>query len=247
MDKVQAKATIVRLRPTDWTPIGLALRAAGPATSAPGDDTPDRPRPRQRGTRPPPDPCEVARNLAVLGTHLVVDTRGITLDEKVRRRLTCIADATCGTYTAVQHGRSRRTVAHVRRRVRQFVRAAAGLPGRQFLLLPAYVRRALGMPLELTVDLVPSSDAPGGPDLAAAGCCCWCSPGPAWSAASSWDGSPAGGSPSGKRTDRAHRPLLVLSAAVLVTAVLSLSAGRAAVDEPSRRRRSAPPEEVLTR
>ena len=30
---------------------------------------------------------------------------------------------------------------------------------------PAYVRTAPGMPLELTVDLVPSSDAPTGPDL----------------------------------------------------------------------------------
>lgn len=103
VDKAQAKAAIATMRPTGWTPIGLALRAAskdlgtGETTRrivliTDGEDTCGA-----------PDPCDVARELAAQGTHLVVDTLGLTLDDKVRRQLTCIADATGGTYTAVQH------------------------------------------------------------------------------------------------------------------------------------------------
>lgn len=44
----------------------------------------------------------VARELAAKGTHLVVDTLGLTLDDAVRQQLSCIAEATGGTYTAVQ-------------------------------------------------------------------------------------------------------------------------------------------------
>jgi Ca-activated chloride channel homolog len=103
VNKPQAKAAIATLRPTGWTPIGLALRAAshdlgtGETTRrivliTDGEDTCGA-----------PDPCDVARQLAAAGTHLVIDTLGLTLDAKVRRQLTCIADATGGTYTAVQH------------------------------------------------------------------------------------------------------------------------------------------------
>jgi Ca-activated chloride channel family protein len=103
VDKVKAKAAIATLRPTGWTPIGLALRGAsrdlgtGETTRrivliTDGEDTCGA-----------PDPCDVARQLAAQGTHLVVDTLGLTLNAKVRRQLTCIADATGGTYTAVQH------------------------------------------------------------------------------------------------------------------------------------------------
>lgn len=103
VNKVEAKAAIATLRPTGWTPIGLALRGAardlgtGETTRrivliTDGEDTCGA-----------PGPCDVARQLAAQGTHLVVDTLGLTLDDKVRRQLTCIADATGGTYTAVQH------------------------------------------------------------------------------------------------------------------------------------------------
>jgi Ca-activated chloride channel homolog len=103
VDKVAAKAAIATLRPTGWTPIGLALRAAardlgtGETTRrivliTDGEDSCGA-----------PDPCDVARQLAAQGTHLVVDTLGLTLDAKVRRQLTCIAEATGGTYTAVRH------------------------------------------------------------------------------------------------------------------------------------------------
>jgi len=103
VDKTQAKAAIATMRPTGWTPIGLALRGAardlgtGETTRrivliTDGEDTCGA-----------PGPCDVARELAAQGTHLVVDTLGLTLDDKVRRQLTCIAAATGGTYTAVQH------------------------------------------------------------------------------------------------------------------------------------------------
>ncbi|MCO5969025.1 VWA domain-containing protein [Actinoallomurus soli] len=103
VNKVEAKAAIATLRPTGWTPIGLALRAAAKDLGT-GETT------RRivlitdgEDTCAPPDPCDVARELAAQGTHLVIDTLGLTLDDKVRRQLTCIADATGGTYTAVQH------------------------------------------------------------------------------------------------------------------------------------------------
>ncbi|MEV4757272.1 VWA domain-containing protein [Micromonospora sp. NPDC049559] len=102
VDKQQAKGAIATLRPTGFTPIGLALRGAaqdlgtGETTRrivliSDGEDT-----------CAPPDPCEVARELAAQGTHLVVDTLGLAPDEKVRRQLLCIAGATGGTYTSAQ-------------------------------------------------------------------------------------------------------------------------------------------------
>ncbi|TDB69921.1 VWA domain-containing protein [Micromonospora sp. KC721] len=102
VDRVQAKAAVATLRPTGFTPVGLALREAakdlGTGSTArrivlitDGEDT-----------CAPPDPCEVARELAAQGTKLVVDTLGLAPDEKVRRQLLCIAAATGGTYTAAQ-------------------------------------------------------------------------------------------------------------------------------------------------
>lgn len=102
VDRVQAKAAVATLRPTGYTPVGLALRLAaedlGTGSTArrivlitDGEDT-----------CAPPDPCEVARELAAQGTKLVVDTLGLAPDEKVRQQLLCIAAATGGTYTAAQ-------------------------------------------------------------------------------------------------------------------------------------------------
>ncbi|WP_129839121.1 VWA domain-containing protein [Streptomyces sp. RFCAC02] len=102
VDRTEAKTAVATLRPTGWTPIGLALRGAV-------EDLGDG-----EGTRRivlitdgedscgDPDPCDVARELAADGTHLVIDTLGLTLDDAVREQLSCIAEATGGTYTAVQ-------------------------------------------------------------------------------------------------------------------------------------------------
>ncbi|MGK5738234.1 VWA domain-containing protein [Micromonospora sp. URMC 103] len=102
VDRAQAKGAVATLRPTGFTPVGLALRKAaedlgtGATTRrivliTDGEDT-----------CAPPDPCQVARELAAQGTRLVVDTLGLAPDEKVRRQLLCIAGATGGTYTAAQ-------------------------------------------------------------------------------------------------------------------------------------------------
>lgn len=102
VDRVQAKDAIATLRPTGFTPVGLALRGAAKDLGS-GETT------RRivlitdgEDTCAPPDPCEVARELAAQGTHLVVDTLGLAPDEKVRKQLLCIATATGGTYTAAQ-------------------------------------------------------------------------------------------------------------------------------------------------
>ncbi|MEU1419495.1 MULTISPECIES: VWA domain-containing protein [unclassified Kitasatospora] len=101
-NKVEAKTAVATLRPTGWTPIGLALRGAaqdlgkGETTRrvvliTDGEDS-----------CAPPDPCDVARELAAQGIHLVIDTLGLAHDDKTRQQLLCIANATGGTYTDVR-------------------------------------------------------------------------------------------------------------------------------------------------
>lgn len=101
-DKTKAKEAIATLRPTGYTPIGLALKGAA-ADLGTGETT------RRivlisdgEDTCAPPDPCEVARGLAAQGVHLVVDTLGLIPDEKVRQQLVCIASATGGSYFAAE-------------------------------------------------------------------------------------------------------------------------------------------------
>ncbi|MEU3751657.1 VWA domain-containing protein [Streptomyces olivoreticuli] len=103
VDRTEAKAAVATLRPTGWTPIGYALRGA------------DQDLGTDKGTRRivlitdgedscgQPDPCDVARELAAKGTHLTIDTLGLAHDDKTREQLTCIAEATGGTFTSVQH------------------------------------------------------------------------------------------------------------------------------------------------
>ncbi|MFF4340490.1 VWA domain-containing protein [Kitasatospora sp. NPDC001540] len=117
-NKVQAKTAVATVRPTGWTPIGIALRAAaqdlgtGPTTRrivliTDGEDT-----------CAPPDPCDVARELASQGIHLVVDTLGLAHDDKTRQQLICIANATGGTFTDV------RSQDQLTKRVKQLVERA---------------------------------------------------------------------------------------------------------------------------
>jgi len=114
-NKVEAKTAVATLRPTGWTPIGLALRGAaqdlgtGPTTRrivliTDGEDS-----------CAPPDPCDVARELAAQGIHLVVDTLGLAHDDKTRQQLLCIANATGGTFTDV------RTQEQLTQKVKQLV------------------------------------------------------------------------------------------------------------------------------
>ncbi|GLY05554.1 MULTISPECIES: VWA domain-containing protein [Actinoplanes] len=102
VNRVAAKNAIASLKPTGFTPIGLALREAAKDLGDTGSvrrivlitDGED--------TCTPPDPCTVARELAAQGAGLVVDTLGLTPDEKTRKQLVCISTATGGTYASAK-------------------------------------------------------------------------------------------------------------------------------------------------
>ncbi|AJF63538.1 VWA domain-containing protein [Streptomyces vietnamensis] len=102
LDRTEAKTAVATLAPTGWTPIGPALLGAADdlgkdgATKrivliTDGEDT--------CGV----DPCQIARQIAAEGIHLVIDTLGLVPDAKTRQQLACIAEATGGTYTSVHH------------------------------------------------------------------------------------------------------------------------------------------------
>ncbi|MET7858104.1 VWA domain-containing protein [Streptomyces sp. NPDC005318] len=103
LDRTEAKTAVATLAPTGWTPIGPAL--LGAADDLEGGDSTRRIVLISDGedTCGPLDPCEVARDIAARGIHLVIDTLGLVPNAKIREQLTCIAEATGGTYTAVQH------------------------------------------------------------------------------------------------------------------------------------------------
>jgi Ca-activated chloride channel family protein len=103
LDRTEAKTAVATLAPTGWTPIGPAL--LGAAEDLEGGDATRRIVLITDGedTCAPLDPCEVAREIAAKGIHLVIDTLGLVPDAKTRAQLSCIAEATGGTYTSVQH------------------------------------------------------------------------------------------------------------------------------------------------
>ncbi|MFG2139909.1 VWA domain-containing protein [Streptomyces sp. NPDC048650] len=119
LDRTDAKTAVATLAPTGWTPIGPAL--LGAADDLKGGDAARRIVLITDGedTCAPLDPCEVARDIAAQGIHLTVDTLGLLPDAKTRRQLSCIAEATGGTYTSVQH------TGELRDRVHQLVDRAA--------------------------------------------------------------------------------------------------------------------------
>lgn len=102
LDRTEAK-TAVATTPTGWTPIGPALlKAAGDLDGGEGSkrivlisDGED--------TCAPLDPCEVAREIAAKGIGLTIDTLGLVPNTKMRQQLSCIAEATGGTFTSVEH------------------------------------------------------------------------------------------------------------------------------------------------
>lgn len=103
LDRTEAKAAVATLSPTGWTPIGPSLLKAaddldgGEGTKrivliSDGEDT-----------CAPLDPCEVAREIAAKGIGLTIDTLGLVPNAKLSKQLSCIAEATGGTYTSVEH------------------------------------------------------------------------------------------------------------------------------------------------
>ena len=90
------KSAIERVQARGWTPVGSSLRAAEQDLPASGERTvvlvSDG-----IDSCAPPDPCDVARELARRGTHLTVHTIGFQIDGQARAQLQCIAEATGGT------------------------------------------------------------------------------------------------------------------------------------------------------
>ncbi|MFE2229155.1 VWA domain-containing protein [Streptomyces kronopolitis] len=119
LDRTEAKTAVATLTPTGWTPIGPAL--LGAADDLKGGDASRRIVLITDGedTCAPLDPCQVARDIAAKGIHLTVDTLGLLPDAKTRNQLSCIAEATGGTYTSVEHTKQ------LRDRVHQLVDRAA--------------------------------------------------------------------------------------------------------------------------
>ncbi|MEU1597872.1 VWA domain-containing protein [Streptomyces sp. NPDC005708] len=103
LNRTEAKTAVATLQPTGWTPIGPALlKAADDLNGGNGSrrivlisDGED--------TCAPLDPCEVAREIAAKGIGLTIDTLGLVPNAKLSKQLSCIAEATGGTYTSVQH------------------------------------------------------------------------------------------------------------------------------------------------
>ncbi|GAA2222607.1 MULTISPECIES: VWA domain-containing protein [Streptomyces] len=103
LDRTEAKTAVATLTPTGWTPIGPALLKA--ADDLEGGDGSKRIVLISDGedTCAPLDPCEVAREIAAKGIGLTIDTLGLVPTAKLSRQLSCIAEATGGTYTSVEH------------------------------------------------------------------------------------------------------------------------------------------------
>lgn len=97
VDKATLKADVDALEAKGYTPIGNALRKAAEELGPEG----------QRSivlvsdgidTCAPPDPCEVAKELAGDGIGLAVHVVGFKVDEAARAQLECIAEETGGEY-----------------------------------------------------------------------------------------------------------------------------------------------------
>ncbi|MCL8013208.1 VWA domain-containing protein [Streptomyces sp. AS02] len=103
LDRTEAKAAVATLAPTGWTPIGPALLKA--ADDLDGGEGSKRIVLISDGedTCAPLDPCEVAREIAAKGIGLTIDTLGLVPNTKLRQQLSCIAEATGGTFTSVEH------------------------------------------------------------------------------------------------------------------------------------------------
>ncbi len=103
LDRTEAKTAVATLSPTGWTPIGPALLKA--ADDLDGGNGSKRIVLISDGedTCAPLDPCEVAREIAAKGIGITIDTLGLVPNTKLRQQLSCIAEATGGTYTSVAH------------------------------------------------------------------------------------------------------------------------------------------------
>jgi Ca-activated chloride channel family protein len=100
LDRTGLITAVEAAQPRGYTPIGNALRTAADALPKEG--------PRSivlvsdgEDTCAPPEPCQVARDLAKEGVDLRIHAVGYQVDGKAKNQLTCIAQASGGTYTNV--------------------------------------------------------------------------------------------------------------------------------------------------
>jgi Ca-activated chloride channel family protein len=98
IDKAALGTAVDGLTPRGFTPIGRSLQVAaeslpqeGPRSIVLVSDGED--------TCAPPEPCDVVRTLAGHGVDLVVHTVGFGVDDVARAQLSCVAQATGGTYS----------------------------------------------------------------------------------------------------------------------------------------------------
>jgi Ca-activated chloride channel homolog len=103
LDRSALASTVDGVQPRGYTPIGQSLRVAaaelpssGPRSIVLVSDGVD--------TCAPPDPCEVARELAKSGVDLRVHAIGFDVDGPARQQLACLAQATGGTYVDAADG-----------------------------------------------------------------------------------------------------------------------------------------------
>jgi Ca-activated chloride channel homolog len=97
LDRNALTSTVDSVQPRGYTPIGQSLRVAAAELPSSGQrsivlvsDGVD--------TCAPPDPCEVARELAAGGVDLRIHAIGFDVDATARAQLTCLSQATGGTY-----------------------------------------------------------------------------------------------------------------------------------------------------
>lgn len=98
VDKPALTKAVDGIEASGYTPIGASLQKAAAALPAEG--------PRAvvlvsdgEDTCSPPPPCDIAKQLKQQGVDLVVHTVGFKVDAAARAQLSCIAQATGGTYS----------------------------------------------------------------------------------------------------------------------------------------------------
>lgn len=96
-NRANIKTSINNIQAKGWTPIGESLRAVAGDFKTDGvrsviliSDGVD--------TCAPPDPCDIAKELAAQGIKLKVNTLGLVVDNAARAQLQCISAATGGNY-----------------------------------------------------------------------------------------------------------------------------------------------------
>jgi Ca-activated chloride channel family protein len=122
LDRSAVNAAVDEVRAAGDTPIGRALRvaaaelpAAGPRSIVLVSDGED--------TCAPPDPCDVAKELAKQGIDLRIHAIGFDVDDTAKEQLTCLSQATGGTYVEA------RDAGTLSRTLNQITRDAAGSGG----------------------------------------------------------------------------------------------------------------------